>query len=149
MRKNILSALAGYGVIFALVFGLMSVCWVVVGAEGAFEPESWQVSPLWIFLLLAAGFLAALAGGWTADHLSHSARGAQMLLGIVIILGLLVALPAMLGMGPDPDVVRPENVPMLEAMNKGQQPVWVALLNPVLGAMGVIFGSRLRNSHGL
>jgi hypothetical protein len=35
---------------------------------------------------------------------------------------------------------------MFDAMAKGQQPAWSALLNPVIGALGSIFGARLRRT---
>jgi hypothetical protein len=34
---------------------------------------------------------------------------------------------------------------MFDAMSNAIQPVWVALLNPLLGAVGVLIGARMRS----
>lgn len=36
--KNILAAVLGYLVMFAVAFPLFSLMWVVLGADGSFEP---------------------------------------------------------------------------------------------------------------
>ncbi len=35
----------------------------------------------------------------------------------------------------------------MEAMQNARTPVWVALLNPLVGAAGVFWGARLRRSR--
>ena len=37
---------------------------------------------------------------------------------------------------------RPEDVSMMEATAGARQPAWVSWLNPVIGVVGVWFGSR-------
>lgn len=144
MVKSIGAAIVGYVAIFAMVFGLMTASWFAVGVERTFRPGSWEVTALWNALLLIAAVIAAVVGGYVTATIAKDRRGPYVLIGIVVILGLLLALPALTGQGPTATGPRPAALPMLEAMQNGIQPAWVALLNPVLGAVGVLLGMRLR-----
>ncbi len=53
--KNILAAVVGYIVMFALLFVAFSVMWMVLGADGAFAPGTWDVSGAWIGTALLSG----------------------------------------------------------------------------------------------
>ena len=144
MAKVIGSAVVGYIVIFILVFLLMTASWYAVGAQGAFQPGVWDVTPVWLGLMLASALVAAVVGGYVTAMVTPDSRGPKILIGIVVVLGLLFALPVLMGSGPVAALPRPDELPMFEAMQNGKQPAWVALLNPVLGAVGVLIGSRLR-----
>ena len=142
MGRIIGSAIVGYLVIFPSVFLLMTLAWVALGPAGAFKPGVWDVTPLWIALMLLAGFVAAFAGGWVASKVAGDARGPKLLAAIVFVLGIVFALPVLTGSMPVAELPRPDQMPMFDAMNKGRQPAWVALLNPVIGAVGVLLGAR-------
>jgi len=59
--RNFGGAVLGYVVMFAGVVVLMSVFWVAVGADGAFQPGSWQVSGTWNLGSIVIGLVA---GDW-------------------------------------------------------------------------------------
>lgn len=143
MGRVIGSIVLGYVVIFLAVFGLMTASWVVLGPAGAFQPGSWEVTGLWNGLMLAAGLIAAVVGGYLCATVSRDMRGPKGLIGVVIVLGILFALPVLSGTPPATGP-RPDSLPMFEAMANGIQPVWVALLNPLLGAVGVWWGASRR-----
>ena len=63
---------------------------------------------------------------------------------IVIVLGGLVAIPAVMSADADRGGQRPARITMTEAMAHAQQPLWVALLNPLLGAAGILIGAGPR-----
>ncbi|MCB0718866.1 MAG: hypothetical protein KDD65_10500, partial [Bacteroidetes bacterium] len=111
--------------------------------EGAFQPGVWDITPLWAVLLVISGFVAAIAGGYAARRIDKDMRGAYILLGISVVLGIFFAIPVITGSGIQPLSTRPDELPMMDAMANGRQPIWVALLNPVIGAIGVLFGARL------
>ena len=70
--------------------------------------------------------------------MAHDARGATLLIGLVIVLGVVNALiPPEMAAGP-----RPDDVSMMEATAGAQQPTWYLWLNPLIGAAGVWFGTR-------
>ncbi|MDH5284113.1 MAG: hypothetical protein OEW80_09545, partial [Gemmatimonadota bacterium] len=86
----------------------------------------------------------AFAGGRTCAAIAKDPRGPTYLMGLVFVLGVVFAIPvltaapdAMSALGP-----RPDEIPMMDAMSRAQQPVWIALLNPVLGVAGVWLGAR-------
>jgi len=137
---------AGYAMIFAGVFVLMTLFWTLLGANGAFRPGSWDVTGTWIALLLGAGIVAAIAGGYVAAAVAKDARAGVWLAGLVFVLGVAMALPVLTAAPPADLGPRPDLLPMFAAMAKGQQPAWSALLNPVIGALGSIFGARLRRT---
>ena len=143
--RNIGGAVLGWVVMFGCVFVLMSGLWMMLGADGAFLPGSWEVSGAWNFGSIVIGLIAAVAGGLVCAKVSADRRGVWMLVALVVILGVASALPdaPMAGAAPG---VRPPDVSMTEAMLTAQQPRWVAWLNPVLGAVGALFGARLVKS---
>ena len=61
---------------------------------------------------------------------------------IVLALGLLFSIVTK--MKEQPDTARSGDVPNLQAMQMAQTPTWLCLLNPVLGAAGVLLGARMK-----
>jgi peptidoglycan biosynthesis protein MviN/MurJ (putative lipid II flippase) len=146
MGRRIGSVVAGYATMFAGVFVLMTLFWTLLGANGAFRPGSWDVTGTWIGLLLAAGIVAAVAGGYVAAAVAQDVQAGTWLAGLVFVLGIAMAIPVLTAGAPADLGPRPDQLPMFEAMGKGQQPAWSALLNPFIGALGSILGARLRHA---
>ncbi len=69
--------------------------------------------------------------------------GPNILIGIVIVLGVVFAIPVLTGSTDVATTARPDTVTMMEAMSNARQPTWIALLNPLLGAVGVLLGARM------
>ncbi len=137
MRRNIGVALLGaYVVMFVGVFLLMTIAWMVLGADGAFEPGTWDVSSAWIVASIFVGLLAAIPGGMIAGKHGTDSRAVTILIGIVVVLGVASALPDP-GSAP---AVRPDGVSMWDAVASAVQPRWLAWLNPVIGVVGVLIG---------
>lgn len=149
MGRVIGSVVAGYVAMFVTVFLLFTAAWFALGADGAFMPATFQTTALWIALSVFISLAAAVDGGYVAAVVSKSdARALWGLVGLVVVLGLLFALPV-LNQADTPAAARGATVTMAEAMQQARQPVWIALANPVIGAVGAIVGFRLRraNSH--
>lgn len=143
--RNIGGAVLGYVVMFAGVVVLMSVFWMAVGADGAFQPGSWEVSGTWSLGSIVVGLVAGILGGLVCAKVASDSRGVWMLIVLVVILGVATALTDAPAAGTAP-AVRPSDVGMTEAMMSASQPVWLAWLNPVLGAVGAFLGARLVKS---
>ncbi|MXW55445.1 MAG: hypothetical protein F4Z59_01795 [Gemmatimonadales bacterium] len=111
---------------------------VMPGASGAFQPGTWEVASGWILGSIAIGFVGAYIGGRVCARVAHDARGALILIGILVVLGVVSALmPVEAATGP-----RPDDVGMLEATMSANQPTWLTWLNPVIGVVGIWLGSR-------
>ena len=143
--RNIGGAVLGYVVMFAGVVVLMSVFWMAVGADGAFQPGSWEVSGTWSLGSIVVGLVAGIVGGLVCAKVASDSRGVWMLIVLVVILGVATALTDAPAAGAAPGV-RPPDVGMTEAMMSASQPVWLAWLNPVLGAVGAFLGARMVKS---
>ncbi len=144
MGRAIGAAVAGYVVMFVAVFLIMTVSWTAIGADGAFQPGIWEVTGLWLFLMTLAGVIAAIAGGYVTALISSHPRAVPILIGVVLVMSIVSLLPALTGGVPEPPLPRPSDVPMFEAMQNGQQPTWLMLLNPIIAIVGVLVGARLK-----
>ena len=122
----------------AVLFILFSLLWMALGPSCAFQPGSWEVSGGWVLGSVVLGLVAAYVGGRVCARVAHDAAGATILIGLVILLGVITALmPVEVATGP-----RPDDVSMMEATAGARQPAWFAWLNPVIGIVGVWFGSK-------
>jgi len=141
MGRVIGSVVVGYLVMFVAVFATFSAAYFAIGADGAFRPGSYDVSTTWILLGTVLSFVAAWLGGRVCVAIARDAKGPKALAAVVLILGILFAVPAM---KPQPSEPRPAGVAMMDAMQRAKTPLWVALLNPVIGVIGVLVGGRRR-----
>ncbi len=145
MLRLILSVLAGYVTMFAAVFVTFTASYRGLGADRAFRPGTYEVTPVWMVLSVVLGFSAALLGGLVASTIGRSAKAAKALAGLVVVLGLLFAIPVLTAPAAAP-AVRDASVGNMAAMQNAKEPKWMALLNPFLGAAGALAGARLRKA---
>lgn len=138
MGRTIGAVLLGYVTIAFTVFAGLSLAYVAVGTDGAFRPGLYEVSTLWVAISFVVSFGAALAGGWVARGIGHSTSGPLVLAGVVAVLGVGMALLT-LSADADPGL-RTGAVGTFEAMSSAQTPFWIMLLNPLVGAVGVLLG---------
>ena len=140
LLKNILAAVAGYVAMFAVFFVLFSLMWVVLGVDGSFAPDGWEVSGAWIALSIVLGAIVSMAGGFTCSKLAASRQGVAILIGLVIVVAIVSV------MQPDTSVavsVRPDDISMFDAMTSARLPTWLLWLNPVIGTIAIVLGARL------
>ena len=132
------------GYVSTLVFlsiGL-SLAYAFLGTEAVFQPESFRPSGLWTSVLFGVGFVAAAFGAIIAGRTAPGTKAPLMLADVVFVLGLLLVIPAMMATG-DQSVPRTGDLSLIEAFMQGRQPVWVALINPMVQKVGVYFGAWL------
>lgn len=137
--RNVGGAVLGWVVMAGAVILLFGGLWMVLGPDGAFQPQSWEVSGMWLLGSIVASLLAAVLGGLVCTWVAADDRGLLMLMVLVVVLGVFLAL----GDAPAAEGIRPAEVDMADAMNFAREPRWLAWLNPVLGVVGVFAGSRL------
>jgi hypothetical protein len=133
------AVLGGYVLMAVIVFAGLSLAYLGMGPDRAFRSGVYDVSMLWVVTSLVVGFGAALAGGWVAGRVDGGARGPWVLAVVVVLLGLTLAIPALGG-----DAVAPgsrlDGPGVFDAMRQARTPVWLMLLNPFMGALGVLLG---------
>ena len=148
MVRGILGVVAGYVAMALLIFLMFSIAYLAMGANRAFNPGSFDPTLFWIVISFFLSFVAALVGGYTCAAIARSKRAAQVLAGLVLVLGIIVAIPALTSGDTRPNN-RTGDVPNIEAMQKARTPGWVALMNPLIGAVGVMVGAGLRQARTL
>jgi hypothetical protein len=141
MLRSILGVIAGYAVISLFFFAAFTGIYFTLGVERIFQPDSYEVSALWLVLSAAIGLGAGILGGYVCAAISKSKRTCELFAGIVLIILVLFCLPKM--RDPNPHV-RAGDVSYMDAMRLTQMPLWMHLLNPVLGAVGVLLGARMK-----
>ena len=144
MVRNILGVVLGYVAMFAFVFITFTILYFILGADGAFESGTYEVSIIWIIISFILGLVAALLGGYLCVLISKNQKDALVLAGLVLVLGIAMAIPALNDSTNEVQEMRIADVPNMEAMQKAKQPPIVLLLNPIVGALGVFAGSKLR-----
>ena len=142
MGRVIGGVVVGYLVMFAIVFVTFSIAFVSMGTDKAFKPGSYDVSGLWIAVSFVLGLVAAIVGGLVCALIAPGTKAPVALAALVLVLGLLMAVPVLTAK-TEPKV-RTGKVGNMEAMQNAAQPAWIALLNPVVGAVGALAGAQLR-----
>ena len=147
MGRAIGSAVAGYVVMFVIVFVGLTLAWLALGADGAFRTGTWRTSTGWVVTMLLVGLVAAVAGGWVARRLGGDRRAVLVLVALVVLFGLV---DIAMSFGRDPgvlDAVRVGEPSMFEAMGNARPPAWFSLVNVVVAVAGVLIGARLQNGE--
>ena len=147
MLRNVGAVLVGYVVMFAVAFVTFSTAFLIVGTSGAFEEGSYDVTVLWLIISFALGLLVAVAGGFACATVAKGSKAPLALVGLVLVVGALMAVPVLTASDGSQPETREANVSTFDAMQKGVQPPWVSLVNPFLGAVGVLVGARLKTGR--
>jgi type IV secretory pathway TrbL component len=145
MIRLIAGVVVGYLILAGLLFVSFTAAYAVLGADRAFQPGTYQVSTLWVAAGVAIWLGAGLAGGYVCARLARRRTAADALAGIVLVLGVLVAGIGIIGAQGGESGVRSGEVGNADAMKSAQTPPWAALLNPLVGAAGIMAGSRRRD----
>ena len=144
MARSIGGVVAGYVCMALFVFATFSITYLAMGADGAFQAGSYEVSTLWIVVSFALSVGAAVVGGFVCATIAKNMTACYVLAGIVLVLGLLMTIPVLTGGYEGMPEVRDGSVGNFEAMQYARQPAWIALLNPIIGAGGIVFGGRMK-----
>ncbi len=142
MLRTIGAVVAGYVAMFLVIFGTFSLAFLAMGVNGAFQPGTYDVTPLWLVVSFVLSFIAAVIGGFVSVSISDDPKVPRALAVVVIVMGVITAIQIITA---DPAATaRGAEVGNIEAMMNAKQPDWVAILNPIIGAIGVMAGARLR-----
>ena len=140
-------ALAGYILMFVVLFATLTAMYFGLGSERAFLPGSYAVTPLWIAVFCFFQFDSGLVAGVVVSKLSRDRKVPLILAAMTLVLGIVMALPTVLGTVPDA-VPRTESLTNMDAMMQAQTPVWIQLIAPALAALGVTAGAMLMSLAG-
>lgn len=144
MAKQILGIIFGYLAFFCGTYALMTGLWFALGTERVFQPNTFQITMLWIVVILLVAVIAGAVGGLVCSAISKSAGAVKILAVVVFVLAVLMCLRVM--MADQAPKSRPADLQMTAAMQQAQAPIWVHLVSSALGGLGVLAGRRTRLS---
>ena len=144
MIRFIVAIVIGYVVMLLVVIGVFAAASPLVGVDRLFEPGSYQAGRGWIVLSLGIALVAAMTAGSLCARIAPATAAPLWLAAVVLVLGGLMAIPALTSEGASRGGPRPPGITMSDAMAHAEQPLWVALLNPLVGAAGVLIGAGPR-----
>lgn len=146
--KNSLAAVAGYAAIFVTVFVTFSLAYILMGPDRAFQPGTYDVSAIWVVLTILVGWSAATLGGKVCHLIARVTMAPKILMVLVGVLGI-VQLVLTLTMDQSAPAERAAGQPeMMDAMNTAIQPLWITVINPIIGVLGVAYGGGLLKKSG-
>ena len=144
MVRFLTAIVLGYLVMLLVVMGVFTVAYPLLGVDRLFEPGSYQAARGWIVLSLGIGLVAAMTAGSLCARLAPATVAPLLLAAVVLVLGGLMAIPVVMGANESRGGPRPPGITLADAMAHAEQPLWVALLNPLVGAAGVLIGAGPR-----
>jgi hypothetical protein len=144
MIRSILAAVVSYIAIVLIVMTTFSAAYLALGTERSFQSGSFKVSFIWIVISIVLGFAAAVAGGFICQQIAKNSLGPKILVGLILVLGLLMAIPTLTSSEESATKTRSGDLENFEAMSQAQQPAWLAILNPFLGAVAIMIGARIK-----
>ena len=141
MGRSIVAVVVSYLVMSVLIIGVFMGLWMGMGPDRLLKPGSWQGGMLLTVAAPGITLLAGLFGGWMCAKIGRGRTPAFALAAVVFVLGVVSA--AFTLQKPFPADPRPEGMTVTELFEKGREPTWVAVSNPILGALAVVVGGLL------
>jgi hypothetical protein len=146
--RAIVAVIVGYVALVCAVFALLTASWMILGADGAFEPGTYQQSPTWLVVASVAGLIAAIIGGLVCALIAvKKSKAPTVLLCIVLILGILELVVNLTSDRGEP-LPRTGSVTMTQAIEQAQPPIVFLIIMPIVGAIGVGIGARISGRGG-
>lgn len=142
MVRRLLGIIVGYIVMAAAVFVTFTLLYMALGVDSTFEPGTYNVTITWILLSLLLNIIAAVIGGYVCTLISKDKKTTYVFAAIVFVLGIVLAIPQ-LSKTEGTSKIREGNVSNMQAMKDAKQPVSTLFLNPILGAVGILAGTKL------
>lgn len=146
MVRSILGVIVGYIVMFVLQVAAFMTIYTIVGPDWSFEPASYQASMRWTIMQFVVVFITAAIAGLICAIIARGGKAPLVLAAVVFVLGCLLGVAALVGRPADTHEVRTGNVPNMEAMQKARHPTWVIFAGPIIGALGVMAGGKLKRN---
>jgi len=144
MARTIIGVIVGYIAMFILNFCVFVGLYAVVGPDNAFKPHRYLASNRWIAMSAALIFITAIIAGLICAVIARGGKAPLALAVVVIVLGFLLAIPAVMKARANADVIRMGDVPSMEAAQRAYWPIWTPFTFPIISAIGVIIGGKLK-----
>ena len=144
MLRSALGVIIGYIVMFVLQVIAFITIYTIVGANWSFKPASYQASTRWTVMQFGVILVTAIIAGLICALIAQGGKAPLVLAAVVLVLGVALGVAGTALRPADTHEVRAGDIPNMEAMSKARHPTWVIFLGPVIGAVGVVIGGKLK-----
>ena len=144
MARTVIAVIAGYITMFILMFVTFTCAFLLMGTEWSFKPASCEASNAWVAMSLVSGLIISIVAGFICALIARGGKAPVILAVVVFVLGLVLAIPSVIAHQQNAGKVRAGNVTQAEAMQNAVEPIWVPFTFPIIGAVGVLIGGKLR-----
>jgi len=144
MVRSVLGVIVGYIVMFILQVAAFMTIYTIVGPDWSFKTGSFQASTRWTVMQFTVILITAIIAGLVCAIIARGGKAPLVLAGVVLVIGLALGALSISMRPVDAHEVRRGNVPNMEAMSKARHPMWVVFLGPVIGAVGILIGGKLK-----
>ncbi|MBX3387475.1 MAG: hypothetical protein KF768_12975 [Phycisphaeraceae bacterium] len=146
MLRSIAAVVVAYIVMMVVVIGVFSALWFGLGPDRLLRPGSFKGN---LFLCVAAPAITVAGGvfgGWLCAKIGRGRRPVMVLAGVVLVLGLMSAYFTL--QKPFPADPREPGMTVEQIMKIGREPTWLAIFNPIGGAVSVLIGGLVMGGGG-
>src|SRR5262249_52285781 len=98
----------------------------------------------WIAMSAAGILITAIIAGLICAAIAKGGKAPLALAVVVIVLGVLLAIPAVFKARKNADMIRIGPVHGREAAEKSYWPIWTPFAFPFISAIGVVVGGKLK-----
>ena len=144
MLRSTLGVIVGYIVMFILQVATFMTIYSLMGPNWSFRPASYDASTRWTVMQFGVILVTTIIAGLICAAIARGGKAPLVLAAVVLVLGLALAFASTALRPADTHEIRTGNVPNMEAMSKARHPAWVIFLGPVIGAIGVVIGGKLK-----
>ena len=147
MARSIIAVIVSYIIMFVLNFIGFVTLYAVVGEAQAFRPRMYLASNRWIAMSCAFILVSAIIAGLICAVIAKGGKANLALAVVIIVLGFLLAIPAVMKAKANAGMVRTGNTPQMEAAEKAYWPIWTPFTFPIISAVGVLIGGKLKRRN--
>ncbi|MBU6414421.1 MAG: hypothetical protein KGS45_13235 [Planctomycetes bacterium] len=147
MLRTIVAVVVSYIVMSIIIFAVFAALMFGMGPDKLLEPGSWKGTTFLNIVAPSITVISGLFGGWLSVKIGASRKPVVPLAVVVLLLGAVTAYFTM--QKPAPTGERPAGMAMEEFMEKGREPTWLLIFNPIGGAAAVMIGGFLAKSKQL
>ena len=138
MGRAILAVVVAYIAMAILVIAVFTGIWFGFGPDRLLQPGSFKGNLPFSIAAPAITVLGAIFGGWLCAKIGRGRKPAMVLAAIVLVLGGTMAFFTL--QKPFPADPRDPSMTVKQIMEIGREPTWLAIFNPIGGAVGVLIG---------
>jgi hypothetical protein len=138
MLRSIAAVVVTYIAMTVLIIAAFSALWFGLGPDRLLQPGTWKGNMLISIAAPGITGLAGLFGGWMCAKIGRARGPVIALAALVLVLGLVTAYFTL--QKPEPTGPRESGLTPQQIMEKGREPAWVAISNPILGAGTILIG---------